>query len=665
MRRIIALVILSSGVAQAAGLLKASGRQDGVSIVSHQVEVTINNGFARTEVDQVFTNSLASPFEAVYQLPLPDQASLSELSLFAKGQEIVGEVVAKQRARQLYEEQKARGEQTALAEKVEHRAFEISVGVLPPGVETRVRFVYYQPLALDHGVGRYVYALSEGGTDEQSAFWSVDNRVSRFTFDLTLKSAFPVQGCRMPNFPDAVSEIVATPNGGSRAEASIRAANAFRLERDIVFYYRLAEEGNAARVEILPTKPNSAADGTFMMVLTPAEDLHPLAESGADYLFVLDISGSMAGGKLDVLTEGVSQALGTMNPQDRFAIVTFNNRARTITPGFVKASEDEARRWIREVRGIEATGGTALFAGLKEAYGALDEDRTTSLILVTDGVANIGETRQAMFERLLRDFDLRLYTFVVGNQANRPLLEDLAELSNGFAMHLSTADDLTGRLLQAKSKALHQALHDVEVSFSGNRVFDLTPDHPRSVYRGEQLVLFGRYRGSGEVTCSIRAKVAGQPQTFVCEATLPEVDTEHPELERLWALSAIEDTAREIRSKGESESRVKRIVDLGTEYSLVTDHTSMLVMDEIRFEEAGVQRENANRVRTEREARIARRTAEARRTTVPASGGNNRSGVPGRAAGLGGGGGGGSGPVGPIVLLTAFLLHWCKRRDHA
>src|ERR1043166_1246907 len=181
--------------ARGAGLLKPVGSTDALSIKSHAVNVTIDNGYARTEVDQVFANGGSQDVEAVYTFPVPKQANLSELSLWVNGQELLGEVVEKEKARQVYRDQQSKGNDTALAEKDDFKTFDVRVGRVRAGSETRVRLVYYQPLEIDLNVGRYVYPLAEGGGDEERiAFWSVDEKVSSsFRFNLQLKSAFPVK----------------------------------------------------------------------------------------------------------------------------------------------------------------------------------------------------------------------------------------------------------------------------------------------------------------------------------------------------------------------------------------------------------------------------------------------------------------------------------------
>lgn len=657
-----------------AGLLKpVGGDESSVYMKSHHVKVVINNGFARTEVDQVFGNDGDTDLEAVYSFPLPKQASLSELSLWINGQEVVGEVLEKKKAREIYEEQASKGNDTAIAEKDDFKTFDVSVYPVRANAETRVRLVYYQPLEIDSNVGRYLYPLAEGGVDEEKiAFWSVDDKVREsFSFELELKSAFPVKELRMPGYQDkAVIEKV----GADDEESEVAAGEVYRirydcpegdaLTRDMIVYYRLADDV-PARVELVPYREDKKSTGTFMVVVTPAADLQPIME-GVDWTFVLDISGSMNGGKIATLVDGVSRVIGKMSPQDRFRIVTFNNTATDFTGGYITATPENVQSILSKVKSIRANGGTALYAGIMEAYRGLDDDRTTGIILVTDGVANVGPSQHADFLKLLEQYDIRLFTFVIGNSANQPLMDRLAKDSGGFAMNISDSDDIIGRIMQAKGKILYENMHDVELKFHGEKVKSLTPGTIGNLYQGQQLVVFGRYNGTGDVKVELKARISGQEHSWTCQADLPAVDTDNPEIERLWALSRIDEIMEEVREKGETDGLKKQIVDLGEEYSLVTDYTSMLVVSEIEMENEQIVRKNANRVQKERQAQQQRKSQPVRSYRVDQKKTNpsgNKGAFDGRRSpGVKrspNGGGGGSGPVGPVLI---GLVMWLRRR---
>ena len=646
-----ATALFAAATVHGAGLLKPIGALDsGASIKSHRVDVVINNGFAQTTVDQVFVNHADQDYEAIYSFPLPKEASLSELSLWIDGKEVVGEVLEKEKARKAYEKQVAQGKETALAEKNDFKTFDISVGRIKAGQDTRVRIVYYQPVRIDLNIGRYVYPLAEGGVDdERIAFWEADDRVQeQFSFNMKLKSAFPLKDVRMPGY-DQTAQISKAGEDASQTVYDIQinsTEGGTTLSRDIICYYRL-DDSAPARVELIPYRASPQDSGSFMAVITPAADLQPITE-GTDWIFVLDKSGSMSGGKIQTLAKGVEKVLGKMSPNDRFKIVTFNNNAQNLTGGFITATPENVQRWIQTVQGIQADGGTALFDGLKEAYKGLDDDRTTGVILVTDGVCNVGPTDHKAFLNLLHQYDIRLFTFVMGNSANQPLMDRLAKDSGGFAMNISDSDDIIGRLLQAKIQVMNECMHDVELKFSGEKVHHLTPAVTKSLFMGQQLVVFGRYNGSGPVDLKLTAKISGQPQEWNCSAVLPETDTANPELERLWALSSIDEIMENVRENGETGKLRNQIVELGTEYSLVTDYTSMIVLDDEALENEGLQRRNLQRVQRER-------TAQAQRAAAPVQNyrtDNGNTFQNRRAPGLG------TGPVGPLFI---GLMAWLKR----
>lgn len=653
--------MMQASISQAAGLLKPlNGKVSDIHMKSHNVKVVINNGFCRTEVDQIFINEGDIDMEAIYSFPLPRKASLSELSLWINGKEEIGEVLEKEKAKEIYEQQKAKGNDSALAEKDEYKTFNVNVHPVRAGEQTRVRLVYYQPLEIDLNIGRYVYPLAEGGIDEERiAFWSVDDKVlGSFSFDLILKSAFPVKEVRMPGYEDR-AQIKQSDNSkedaseGNEYHVRISEPEGFKLSRDIVCYYRLKDDV-PARLELIPYKKGPGDEGSFMVVVTPGASLKRIAE-GTDWTFILDRSGSMGGEKIKTLADGVSRVIGKMSQNDRFRVITFNNSAEDYSGGYINATPENIQSMIERLKNLQASGGTALFAGLEKGCKGLDDDRTTGIILVTDGVANIGPTHESAFLQLLEGFDIRLFTFVIGNSANRPLLDKLAKKSNGFAMNISSSDDIIGRIIQAKAKVLHENFHDVKLSFHGEKVKNITPAETGSLYMGQQLVMFGKYNGSGEVEIEMQAKISGTQHSWKCTALLPEADTDNPEIERLWALSAIEDRMEEIREKGETNKLRDEVVDLGTKYSLVTDYTSMVVLAEEEMENLGITARNKERVLRERQAQQIRSAAPAKNYRA-----DNRKNDGGMFKGYKAPGiSVGSGPLGPLSLAFIF---WLNRR---
>lgn len=635
----LAAALLLTTLTQAAGLLQPSdGSLPPLEIREHRVSVVIEDGYAITTVEQRFHNPHDRDLEARYSFPVPEHGSVAEFTLWIDGQPVTGEVLVRQQARRIYEEEKAAGRDAGITEKEGYKTFEVRVAPVRAGQDTRIRLVYLQPAAVDTGIGRYVYPLEEGGVDEEKlAFWTANEKVTgRFSFDLKVRSAYPVDAVRMPNRPRArVRQLGAgewqvqlgtaagsatdanpdEPGAGQPAlqgPANPSNAPVFTLDRDLVVYWRL-KAGLPGSVDVVAHKPPGSRRGTFMLVVTPGDDLRPITE-GRDWVFVLDTSGSMQG-KYATLADGVARALGKMRPADRFRIVLFNNGSRELTPGFVAATPKAVVRYSRAVAAITPDNSTNLYAGLQRGLEGLDADRTSALVLVTDGVANMGETRQRKFLELIRKQDIRLFTFIMGNSANRPLLEAMTRASNGFAVSISNSDDIVGQLLAATSKVTHEALHGVKLEINGIKTADLTPKRIGSLYRGQQLVLFGHYWGDGEAEVTLGGKISGQPKRYQTRFAFPAVATENPEIERLWAYATIEAATAEMNAFGGKPDLKQAIVDLGVEYGLVTDYTAMVVVREEVFKQRGIERGNRKRLATEQTAQQQRagRAAPTRR----------------------------------------------------
>lgn len=617
-----------------------------VQIRSHQVNVTINNGFARTEVLQTFFNPNPQDLEAVYAFPVPRGASLSEVTIVTGERTLEGEVLPKKEAQAAYEDEKSQGRDAGLATKNSYLTYEFRVSPVRAQAEVKLRFVYYQPLEIDTGVGRYVYPMEDGGTDEVAkSFWTANPKVEgELLVNVELKSAVPVADVRVPGFENAIT-AQQLGEGHHRVTLSRTSAS---LDRDFVLYYRLADN-LPGRVEVIPYRAAADQPGSFMMVVTPGVDLQPI-KRGADYAFVLDNSGSMQG-KLSTLARGVTQALGQMRPEDRFRVVVFSERARELIP-WTAATPEAVRQAAGQIGALATEGGTNLHAGIAEGLRGLDADRATSLVLVTDGVANVGLVQPQDFARLVAQYDVRIFGFLMGNSSNWPLLRLLAEETGGFYAAVSNDDDIVGQLLLAKSKLTHESLHGAQVKFSGARVTDLTGDTPQKIYRGQQLVLFGRYDSPGRATVTLHAKLTGEDKTYTTTVDFPAIDTDNPEIERLWAMAQIERIEqKEMLGLTPTTEAADAITHLGVSHQLVTDHTAMVVLSDESHAQRGIERRNQRRTAAERAAQAVRSNAPVKSYRVDTA----QPAFPSQAPHVSHGGSGGGAIDRDLLLLIAAI----------
>ncbi len=636
------IITLFSSTIYAAGLLTPSdGSLPALALKEHHVKVTVEDGYVMTQVDQVFLNSHTMDLEALYTFPVPETASVAEFSLWIDGKKVAGEVLEKEKAKKIYEEEKAAGRETGLTEKNERNSFEIKVFPVRANNATKMRLVYIQPTTVDTGMGHYVYPLEDGGVDElQESFWTANEKVEEnFSFLFNLRSSIPVDGLRVPGFPQAAitqtspQEWKVNINKNRQMQQTIQEESlpkdqhaqtssissqelattvpqnlqgVFSLNKDVLVYWRQAAN-IPARVDMVTYKPSKDKKGTFMITITPGDELKRIQE-GRDWVFILDRSGSMQG-KFHTLLSGVEKALGRMNHKDRFRIIMFEESAEEITSGYVTATPENVLSMINTLSKQSPGGGTNLYAGLKKGLKAVDADRTTSMVLVTDGVANVGVTKQKKFIELLKTKDIRLFTFMMGNSNNEFLLKHLARATNGFAQSVSNSDDIVGLIISATSKVTHEALHGAKLSINGIPAKNLVTNNTSSLYRGQQLIVFGHYTKAGQADLTLAGKVSGENKHYETSFSFPEVSLDHPEIERLWAYAAIDEIKRAMVFEQDERESKQAIINLSCEYGIVTDYTSMLVVRDEIFKKHGIKRINKKRLEIEEKAQQRRMNA--------------------------------------------------------
>jgi len=685
---VFAAAIIFSQPLQASGLMTPINSNSELQIKDHSVSVTIEDGYAITTVENEFYNPSNQDLEAIYEFPVPKGGMVAEFTLWIDGQPIIGEVVEKERAKKLYEQEKAAGRDVGLTEKKTFYRFESRVSPVRAQQTTKTRLVYLQTADMQGGIGRYVYPLEEGSTDQEKLnFWKTDSKVhGQFKFDLNLRSGFPVDALRAPAHSHAqISQTDAqnwalTINRNGKVNTSIKnetalqaqqpsraevfsdlavqdqtAISSNQLNQDIVVYWRLSPNLPGA-IELVAHKEPGKRRGTFMLTVTPGIDLQPITE-GRDWVFVLDRSGSMQG-KYSTLMDATAQTLKQLGTNDRFKVILFSNYVEELTNGWVSADQISIDKVSQALNRSQTDGGTDMYAGIEAAVKDLDSDRTSSIVLITDGVANLGKTEKKDFLDLMSKHDVRLFTGIMGNGANRPLLDSMVHVSGGFATSVSNSDDIMGVLISATEKVKYQALHDVALKIKGLKTADIVPAQPTTLYRGQQMVMFGHYFGDEQAEVILNAKISGEEKEYRTSFHFPKQATDNPEIERLWAYAQIQNLQDKADYLGVNRNEYRSpIIDTAVEYGLVTDFTSMLVMTDEQFEKHGIERSNRDRRTKEQQAAQKRKSSAVKNNQVdqhqPAFNSNRSS--------YSGGGGGAIGPFGLLILLP-LMITFLRRR---
>ena len=367
----------------AAGLLIADGGFGGVLEIKEQdVKVTINNGIAVTQIDQVFVNTEQRQVEALYTFPVPKGASVANFSMWINGKEMIGEVIEKERAREIYNSYKRVKRDPGLLEQTDYKTFEMRIFPIAAGAEQRVRVAYYQQLDYDHNQGTYVYPLA---TVTRT---NIDQRTTgKFALTMDIQSAVPITSMNSPSHGDMV---VTAKHTDEYWQASLE-TDGGDLARDVVINYDTARPNTG--LDLVASK-QKGEDGFFLVTLTAGEELAKADGAGADYVFILDVSGSMAhDGKLRLSSGSIKAFIDQLGDGDRFELVTFNVKPTMLFSRLTDAQDNAKAEAQVFLDSQQARGGTSLHPAIMTAYKYGDPDRELNVVILSDGMTGQSERR--------------------------------------------------------------------------------------------------------------------------------------------------------------------------------------------------------------------------------------------------------------------------------
>lgn len=161
---------------------------------------------------------------------------------------------------------------------------------------------------------------------------------------------------------------------------------------------------------------------------------------------VIDRSGSMGGEKIHYARQAAEFAVDNLLPSDRVSIVTFDNYVETLVPSTLATDKQTLRE---KIRNIHPRGSTALHDGWVEGgiqvSRYLNPDQLNRVILLSDGLANVGETNPDAIAQDVHGLSQRgvsTTTLGIGNDYSEDLLAAMAQSGDGNFVHIESADQL-------------------------------------------------------------------------------------------------------------------------------------------------------------------------------------------------------------------------------
>jgi Ca-activated chloride channel homolog len=570
-----------------------------LKVKSIRFTAKIMDQVAVTQVEQVFENDTPYLLEGVYFFPLPDNVSITEFAMWDGDKRLVGEVRSRDEARRIYNDIVRSRRDPALLEYAGKNLFQASVFPIQPHSDKKIELTYSQVLRNEGGTVAYRYPLGTGW--QSQGFWvqpprpfpgpwprresEPENRQARpsdgsshgqISAVVEISSKAAIKGIYSPSH-----DIDVKRDGERKARLSFESRAG--AQTDFQLFYTISNQDFGLS---LLTYRDPGKDGFFLLLVSPKAELDDREVSAKDVIFVLDTSGSMAEeGKMDKAKAALRHGVGSLNPRDRFNVISFAGEERLMSEGLITA-DDEGKKQAREfIERMRATGGTNINDALMAAFKQVQSgDRPQLVVLITDGQPTVGETKAGGILANVKQANksnTRLFTFGVGYDVNTVLLDGLANENRGAVAYIEPKEDIEVKVSNFFAKVNNPVLSDVKIDWGGVETDLVYPRATPDVFHGSQLVLMGRYRPRpSAIRMTLTGKVNGRERRFMYDdLQFPEKQSDNEFLPHLWAMRRVGHLLDQIRVNGESKELRDEIVELGTRYGIVTPYTSYLVLE--------------------------------------------------------------------------------------
>ncbi|HEY7182990.1 MAG TPA: VIT and VWA domain-containing protein, partial [Blastocatellia bacterium] len=559
-----------------------------LKVKSIRFTAKITDQVAVTQVEQVFENDTPYLLEGVYFFPLPGNVSITEFAMWDGDKRLVGEARSRDEARRIYNDIVRSRRDPALLEYAGKNLFQASVFPIQPHSDKKIELTYSQVLGAEGGTVAYRYPLGTGwqsqgfqqpgpvplprplGESEpenQRAWPGGGSSFGQISAVVEISSKAAIKGIYSPSH-----EIDVKRDGERKARLSFESRGGAQADFQLFYTFSNQDFGLS-----LLTYRDPGKDGFFLLLVSPKAEIDDREVSAKDVIFVLDTSGSMSEeGKMDKAKAALRQGVGSLNPRDRFNVISFAGEERLMSERLITA-DDEGKKQAREfIEGMRATGGTNINDALMAAFKQIQPGvRPQMVVLITDGQPTVGETKAGGILTNVKQANkagARLFTFGVGYDVNTLLLDGLANENRGSVAYIEPKEDIEVKVSNFFAKINNPVLSDLKIDWGGVETDLVYPRAAPDIFHGSQLVLMGRYRPRASATrLTLTGKVNGRERSFVYDdLKFPEKQGDNEFLPHLWAMRRVGHLLDQIRLNGESKELRDEVVELGTRYGIVT-----------------------------------------------------------------------------------------------
>lgn len=560
---------------------------DMLPLKATRADVNIAGVIADVTVTQVYRNEGSRPLEAIYVFPGSTRAAVYGMEMTIGLRTIKAEIREREQARQEYEAAKEEGKRASLLEQDRPNVFQMNVANIMPGDEIEVVLKYTELLIPEDGVYSFVYPSVVGPryTGESTTTASASNDfvaspylqeglAQPYEFDVSvrLNAGLPIQ--EIGSITHDVD--LSFPESHSAYVQLTKASKATGGNRDYVLEYRLA--GGEIESGLLLYEHED--ENFFLLMVQPPKKVEVAQIPPREYVFIVDVSGSMNGFPLDISKMLLRNLLVGLRSTDQFNILLFAGGSEVLAGESLKVNPENIDKGLNFLQNARGGGGTELLSALNRALALprCTEDIARSFVVITDGYVNV---EKEAFDLIRQNLDeANLYSFGIGSGVNRFIIEGMAHVGKSEPLIITSPEEASAKAAKFREYIESPVLTRVKIDYGDFDVYDVEPITIPDVLAQRPVIIYGKYHGKAQGTIKLTGHTGKGKYKAQFAVGAVEAAESNQAVRYLWARERIRllDDYSQLTYGDELSEEVKQ---LGLQYNLMTAYTSFIAIDQV------------------------------------------------------------------------------------
>lgn len=547
------------------------------------VAVRIAGVIADVKVTQVYKNTGQKPIEAVYVFPASTRAAVYGMRMTIGERTIVAEIRKREEARAVYEQAKQEGKSASLLEQHRPNVFQMNVANILPGDEVKTELQYTEMIAPSEGLYEFVYPTVVGpryssqleASAAPSEKWSRNPTLHQgekppSTFDLgvALTTGVPVQEMACSSH-----QVDIRYDSPTQAKVTLAATEQFGGNRDFILKYRLV--GNQFESGLLLYEGKE--ENFFLLMVQPPRRYEAHQIPSREYLFIVDVSGSMHGFPLEISKKLMHDLLGGLRPTDAFNVLLFSGGSQLLAEKSLPATPENVRQAQNLLARQQGGGGTDLLPALKRALQLPRTEKSArTLVMVTDGYVTV-ETEA--FDLIRKNLgNANFFSFGIGSSVNRFLIEGLARAGAGEPAVITKPDGAPAAAEKFRTYIKSPLLTGVRLEWGGFEAYEVEPLAVPDVFAERPVLVYGKWRGQPHGEIRVTGLAGTEPYSKTVKVSEVKPTEANSALRYLWARSRLAQLT-DYHLPQRDDRGVADITSLALRYNLLSAYTSFVAID--------------------------------------------------------------------------------------